>query len=431
MGYSDYEMKNFTQVAYADLGKAYDYLHSCCPDRDSFTIAELEQTARAIDSNADLKSLRYLDNEQKMNWRISAVHDTNAKNGFYGCIIETEPGHAAVAFRGSESSDLYDWVGSDLGLLNSTCTIEQREADRFLSKYADQINGYDSVAMTGHSLGGNLAEYATLVSRHHGIRNVDQCISFDGPGFSNEFIMFHTLDILAMSGVMTHYRWSIVGDLLFDLPGVNYRDVKVSNDANRWDSDEMNDFTRHDTKYLDFENGMLQEEKHKNKWAIGGSLLSKWIDMRIPTPMFHMFLMVNELYSEYKDDAVNIFNSVSSGFNSVYQNLVKAIKRLFHHETDHFRVNTGLLSQDADKLNTDIHNVRDSVSEMFDAVENLGTMWKGKANQAFSAKFVSEKEAIFDYLDEILVYTSSIKADSDNYSRSENYCLQVADAVKV
>lgn len=38
--------------------------------------------------------------------------------------------------------------------------------------------------MTGHSLGGNLAEYATIMSYKYGLdTKIKQCVSMDGPGF--------------------------------------------------------------------------------------------------------------------------------------------------------------------------------------------------------------------------------------------------------
>lgn len=33
-----------------------------------------------------------------------------------------------------------------------------------------------------------------------------------------------------MKGVIKHYRWSWVGNLLFDLPGVEYQDVSINED---------------------------------------------------------------------------------------------------------------------------------------------------------------------------------------------------------
>ena len=113
---------------------------------------------------------------------------------FYACIVETSPGNAVVCFRGSEDmSDpnnlKNDWIYADMGLLNSTCTNQQAEVERFLAANKELLSKYDNITMTGHSLGGNLAEYATIMSYKYGLdTKIKQCVSMDGPGFSDEFI---------------------------------------------------------------------------------------------------------------------------------------------------------------------------------------------------------------------------------------------------
>lgn len=260
MAYTDQEMRNFTQIAYADLTKGYEKLCAENPGVTSFSIESLKKASlEAGVPKSKLKQLDCLTDSQLKEWKISGIHDTNSKNGFYGCIIETGPGEAAVGFRGSESMGsldnvVNDWVGADVGLVNSTCTNQQAEVERFLAKYQNQLNGYDSLAMSGHSLGGNLAEYATIVSNKYGLNdNIKQCMSMDGPGFSDEFIAKYRKEIEAMSSVMKHPRWSFVGTMLNDLPGVDYEYVKVSNDANTEDNEDYTAITRHSTKYLEYD----------------------------------------------------------------------------------------------------------------------------------------------------------------------------------
>ena len=78
--------------------------------------------------------------------------------------------------------------------------------------------------MTGHSLGGNLAEYATVMSYKYGLdKKIKQCASLDGPGFSDEFIKTNREHILAMSGVMKHYKWSLISGMLLDLLVLNMK----------------------------------------------------------------------------------------------------------------------------------------------------------------------------------------------------------------
>lgn len=284
MAYSDLQSRAFTQIAYMDLDEKYvDYCKA--NGTDSAPLSEILSTSQY----EKLKNLGLTDAEIN-SWNISGVHDTNSQNGFYACIIETAPGEAAVGFRGSEDmGDLNnvanDWVGADIGLVNSTCTNQQEEVDRFLQKYKDQLNGYDSVAMAGHSLGGNLAEYATIVSYKYGLDdNIKQCVSMDGPGFSKEFIDKYRDQIEKMSGVMYHPRWSFVGTMLNDLPGVEYQYVEVSNEANAIDDADYNAATRHDTKYLVYdENGKLVEGEQDDLSKIT-SVISEGVD-HLPAPI--------------------------------------------------------------------------------------------------------------------------------------------------
>lgn len=284
MPYSDLQSRAFTQIAYMDLDEKYvDYCKA--NGTNSAPLSEIISTSQY----EKLKNLGLTDAEINT-WNISGVHNTNSQNGFYACIIETAPGEAAVGFRGSEDmGDLSnvenDWVGADIGLVNSTCTNQQEEVDRFLQKYKDQLNGYDSVAMAGHSLGGNLAEYATIVSYKYGLDdNITQCVSMDGPGFSKEFIDKYRDQIKKMSSVMCHPRWSFVGTMLNDLPGVEYHYVEVSNDANAIDKADYNAATRHDTKYLVYdENGKLVEGEQDDLSKIT-SVISEGVD-HLPAPI--------------------------------------------------------------------------------------------------------------------------------------------------
>lgn len=45
------------------------------------------------------------------------------------------------------------------------------------------LSGYDTITVSGHSKGGNKAKYITLMDD-----SVDRCLSFDGQGFSDEFM---------------------------------------------------------------------------------------------------------------------------------------------------------------------------------------------------------------------------------------------------
>ena len=194
MAYSDKDLRTFTQIAYTNFSDAAEIL---VKDSDNgnvdCTIANLESKTNPPKDGYPYNTT--ITDDQKQNWKIVSIHDKNAQNGFYACIVETSPGNAVVCFRGTEGlldfgalQNEYDMVGADLGLLNSVCTNQQAEVERFLAANKDLLSKYDNITMTGHSLGGNLAEYATIMSYKYGLdKKIKQCASLDGPGFSDEY----------------------------------------------------------------------------------------------------------------------------------------------------------------------------------------------------------------------------------------------------
>lgn len=283
MAHGDLQLRAYSQIAYMELEVRFqDYCKANGVEKvalsDLLSDKEIQKMNKLGITDAELAT-----------WKLVGVHDTNDENGFYACMIETGPGKVVVSYRGSEAFDdigdmTNDWVGADLGLVNSTCTNQQKEVDRFLAKYRTTLGEYDSVTMTGHSLGGNLAEYATIVSGKYGLDdNITQCVSLDGPGFSDEFIAQYEEEIKKMSPVMRHPRWSLVGTMLNDLPGVDYEFVQVSNENNDiFGIGDYNDFTRHDTRYLVFDEGgnlVIGEENGLSKIT---SVISEGVDHAPP-----------------------------------------------------------------------------------------------------------------------------------------------------
>lgn len=64
-------------------------------------------------------------------------------------------------------------------------------------KYINEEYDYENYATSGHSLGGNLSAHAGLTAPEEMRNKITQCYSFDGPGFSNEYIAEHQDEIEA------------------------------------------------------------------------------------------------------------------------------------------------------------------------------------------------------------------------------------------
>ena len=115
-----------------------------------------------------------------MDTRIVQTHiDGKGANS----ILFANSSEAVVVFQGTASAEWKDNFTGGAGTthLDGVSTDQQQAAlDWFQSL---DLDGYDSVTVSGHSKGGNKAKYITIMSD-----SVDHCVSFDGQGFSDEFV---------------------------------------------------------------------------------------------------------------------------------------------------------------------------------------------------------------------------------------------------
>ena len=298
MGYTDKELRDATQIAYMDLSYGYNYLVEIKNEKPPFSIRQI------INSTKDIKIQANLEDKIKEgdisidldSWKITQIHDTNDDNGFYGCIIETSNNEAIVAFRGSEEPNInnqlkLDWIDADIGLLNSTKTLQHEIVDKFIAEIKNNgyLDKYTYVASTGHSLGGNLSDYFTIKAANDFSDKIKQSVNFDGPGFSKEFLESNKKEIDAVSGIMKHYQWSAVGNLLFPVPGVEFvtTDIKDYSDTSKYLQDERKEYSyyliaRHDTRSLEYDEhgNVVNGKMDKLAWFMGK--ISKLID-RMPS----------------------------------------------------------------------------------------------------------------------------------------------------
>ena len=276
MAYSDQDLLVASQIAYYDFNQDilndnnYSLSLKEIFSKDSSVIDAINKNFQSAGSDLEKSRAQsaldlYQDivsgDSKYSNWVIKKVDDDNSNSGFYGCLIETSPDSAIVGFRGSENMAdpeqlQRDWLNADVGLVNSTSTEQQSVAEGFMSDINnDPELHYSNYATTGHSLGGNLAEDATITAPDGMKDKITQCVSFDGPGFSNEYIAANADKIAQSSGKITHYQWSFVGALLNQVPGENYQSIKTKDEVyGKYDIASLTQ--KHDTSFVVFdENG--------------------------------------------------------------------------------------------------------------------------------------------------------------------------------
>lgn len=89
-----------------------------------------------------------------------------------------------VAFNGTNK---YEWIMNGEGMYK-TVTSRQRDAANYFDSIAERfgITKEDDVYVTGHSNGGNKAQYTTIAADHADL--IDHCVALDGDGFSPEAV---------------------------------------------------------------------------------------------------------------------------------------------------------------------------------------------------------------------------------------------------
>ena len=263
-------------------------------------ISKSEITLKTIVEYSDLDDAdkeRILSLQDYMfDWKIIDVEDNRVAKGFYACCIEMDDERGMIAFRGSESENSLEtkrtWFEADFGLLNSRGTWQQEEVDKYLNKIVSKglLDKHGTVFAVGHSLGGNLAEHALVCMANDEkkrtlFNKVKMAYNYDGPGFSEEYLETYSEAVVKAAPKIKHVKWSAIGDLLFDIPGIKTVYWSINEELHKndiLDRIKYKVITRHSTKSLVYDkNGMAKEGK-QDIVSKGLSFISKAVDVIIP-----------------------------------------------------------------------------------------------------------------------------------------------------
>lgn len=114
--------------------------------------------------------------------------DSSVDTEIRGVCFVDPAGEAVIAFRGTGPAYAAWDDNCQGGYLSDTDM--QEEALAFAQDCAKR---YDDITVTGHSKGGNMAQYVTVLMGDE----VDRCVSFDGQGFGDEFLKKYEDEIAA------------------------------------------------------------------------------------------------------------------------------------------------------------------------------------------------------------------------------------------
>ena len=138
--------------------------------------SEYKQIITAADRNTHLKNIIIMEVH---------IEGANAGGGRSALLFDPSCNEAIVGFKGTEGDA--EWIDNFAGLYKVPTAYQQNALNWFKSL---DLSGYDVITVTGHSKGGNKSKFITLMDER-----VDNCFSFDGQGFSDEFIKTYSDNI--------------------------------------------------------------------------------------------------------------------------------------------------------------------------------------------------------------------------------------------
>ncbi len=153
-------------------------------EQDGFeNLFPLERTARKnlLLFNSLAYSKRY--GKVKIKYHENVFDPENAIQ-FSATTFVLPNGDACVSFRGTDST-ITGWRENFDMLYNDTVPAQILSA-KYLTRVANKIKG--KITVVGHSKGGNLAIYASVMCSPKAKQKIVEIQSFDSPGFTEKFI---------------------------------------------------------------------------------------------------------------------------------------------------------------------------------------------------------------------------------------------------
>lgn len=265
----------FAQLAYLDFD-------TFVPEKQLFTrgitfakIAEqegfenlfpLERTARKnlLLFNSLAYSKRY--GKIRINYHENVFDPQNAVQ-FSATTFLFPNGDACVAFRGTDST-ITGWRENFDMLYNDTVPAQILSA-KYLNKIASKIKG--NITVVGHSKGGNLAIYASVMCSPKTKEKIVEIQSFDSPGFTEKFISSQNYIDTESKIVKFVPEESMIGMLLNDTD--TYRIVKSEGEG----------FHQHDPfLWIVEDNDFVTGEKINTKARFVNSTFKEWVNNFTP-----------------------------------------------------------------------------------------------------------------------------------------------------
>ncbi|MBR2589510.1 MAG: DUF2974 domain-containing protein [Clostridia bacterium] len=178
--YLDVQDKRFNNMKLKDI---LDYIekspnYKSVADKEEFRVLK-----EACDNSDDLGNMRLIsqshyDHTDGGKDFFNYSGDSCTDDPIQACAFKSDSGDVYVAYRGTGDGR---WGDNAQGFTDVSTDMQEAARDYF-DHVVDQYGCEGDLYVTGHSKGGNEAQYVMMTSKHQ--NEIDGCYSFDGQGFS-------------------------------------------------------------------------------------------------------------------------------------------------------------------------------------------------------------------------------------------------------
>lgn len=400
---------------------------------DSYNSEEAAMNAQEWKALAD-----NIEKEHKdlMNYKITNFKQDDRTGMRVACFVDDKnnPSDVNVVFRGTYTD--YEWRDNGKGAY-MTDTVVQKQAAEYVNSLPKEYG--NNMTATGHSKGGNNAQYVTITTNRIG-----KCTSYDGEGFSNEFIKKYKDKITARAGRITSIssKDDYVNVLMIPIAG-----TKIYLDTPHQDNFIFN----HKPNIMLKDNGKFCDETEISDLSKFINEITTYYISYLPDPQRQVAAYgALELVIAIKGKGENILEEpqkiipIVASLTLMVQNLddfslYKSLGDIYNFINNkiedtffpHLKINISQLLSDADDMSFEIEEILKEVRSVYDDVQALGAMWQGAASDKFATSFGEEYTKINEYLTELKKCVDHVKISAEDYNSCEQQIYSMVESISV
>lgn len=97
----------------------------------------------------------------------------------------------------------------------------------------------------------------------------------------------------------------------------------------------------------------------------------------------------------------------------------------------HIEIDTDMLKSDVGEIESGIDNAKKALEALMSELEELNTMWKGKANVAFRMSAKKDHEAMLRMISEVEKLKESMCKAAKEYEKCESEVKSMVDSIRI